>query len=209
LKFIDPNRVAVAFLAATIQLNGNRIVLRPRRQPLDVPAGTQLTAVVRIETGHKSKSFSGDQVALVVTEIAKLVRQTSVSTVQIDFDARESERSTYHGLLVDLREKLGPSVKLSITALASWCLHDNWIQGLPIDEAVPMLFRMGVERDRVLRLLNQGGDFSPEIARHSIGISTDEPLQRVPQDRRAYVFSPDPWTQDSVNNAIEKVKQLQ
>jgi uncharacterized protein DUF3142 len=209
LEFLDPNRVGVAFLAGTIRLNGNRIVLLPRRQPLDVPAGIQLIAVVRIETGHESKALAENQLALVVSEIAKTVRQTSVSEVQIDFDARQSEHSAYRDLLFKLREELDPSVKLSITALASWCLYDNWIDDLPIDEAVPMLFRMGIDRDRVLRLLNQGGDFGPGVARHSIGISTDEPLQHAPPYRRAYVFNPDSWTATSVDDAIEKVKQLQ
>ena len=50
LSFIDPNEVGVAFLVRTIYLRGDRVIARPRLQPLNVPQGTVLTAVVRIET---------------------------------------------------------------------------------------------------------------------------------------------------------------
>src|SRR5437660_377160 len=50
LSFIDPNEVGVAFLARTIYLRGDRVIARPRLQPLNVPQGTVLTAVARIET---------------------------------------------------------------------------------------------------------------------------------------------------------------
>ena len=49
LNFIDPREVGVAFLARTIVLRGQGVVVRPRLQPLGVPPGTALTAVVRIE----------------------------------------------------------------------------------------------------------------------------------------------------------------
>jgi hypothetical protein len=39
------------------------------------------------------------------------------------------------------------------TALASWCEADGWISGLPVAEAVPMLFRMGPDH------YFPGGDF--------------------------------------------------
>ena len=46
-------------------------------------------------------------------------------------------------LLAEVRRRVPVSMPLSITALTSWCESDGWIAGLPVVEAVPMLFRMG------------------------------------------------------------------
>ena len=52
LRFIDTDRVGVAFLAATAILRGDTVVPRPRMQPLQVPPGTTLKAVVRVEVAR-------------------------------------------------------------------------------------------------------------------------------------------------------------
>src|SRR5438270_8042740 len=48
LDFIDPQQVAVAYLDQTIFV-GRQVTSEPRLQPMRVPAGTQVMAVVRIE----------------------------------------------------------------------------------------------------------------------------------------------------------------
>ncbi|MGE5303697.1 MAG: hypothetical protein ACM3TN_10245, partial [Alphaproteobacteria bacterium] len=50
LSFIDPTQTGVAFLARTLYLRDSEIVVRPRLQPLRMPSGTAVMAVVRIET---------------------------------------------------------------------------------------------------------------------------------------------------------------
>ena len=50
LKTVDPNRFAVAFLAQTIALKNDDVILAPRHQPLDVSPETKLMAVTRIES---------------------------------------------------------------------------------------------------------------------------------------------------------------
>ena len=120
---------------------------------------TKLIAVARIES-NRSAQLSHAERAQAVTAIAELARNETVAAIQIDFDARSSEREFYRDLLADLRRELPPRVRLSITALASWCMGDNWLTGLPIDEAVPMLFRMGVDRPNILARLEAGTDFS-------------------------------------------------
>src|SRR6266508_4606932 len=42
LDFIDVARVGVAFLAKTIYLRGDRVISRPRLQPLTLPPGARL-----------------------------------------------------------------------------------------------------------------------------------------------------------------------
>jgi hypothetical protein len=50
LSFIDPRKVDVAYLAGTLYLRGDRVVIRPMRQPLIVPEDSFMIPVVRIET---------------------------------------------------------------------------------------------------------------------------------------------------------------
>ena len=205
LRFINPDDIGVAFLAQTVYLRDDKTIVRPRLQPLSVAPDAKLIAVTRIETTRAARS--ADQRARTVAAIAKLARNERISAIQIDFDALTSERAFYRDLLVDLRQAIPARVRLSITALASWCLGDNWLAGLPIDEAVPMLFRMGVDQRNIEMRLSAGADFNTPLARHSLGISTDEPLARLPAGRRVYIFNPRPWTALSARKIIEEVRQ--
>jgi len=207
---LDPARIGVAYLAKTCTLAGDDVQVRPRLQPLKVPDGAVVIAVVRIETDRLDKpSYSDQQAHNLISVITGAARVRGISAVQVDFDATTSERAFYHSLLGNLRASLPPREPLSITALASWCYWDNWISDLPVDEAVPMLFRMGVDSSNVRRSLESHGDFKAPLALHSLGVSTDETLPWIPSGRRVYIFSPKPWTQESVENAIDEIRKWQ
>ena len=207
LRFIDPQKVAVAFLASSIELSGDRVLVQPRLQPLRIPEGTTLIGVVRITTDIRSiPLLSAGQMRVTAGDILKIIRTADVRGIQIDFDATKSERPFYHELLTALRRKLPDSISLSITALASWCLYDTWIADLPLDDAVPMLFRLGPDRLQILGRLKAGGDFSIPICRHSVGISTDEPVPAIPSNRRIYIFSPHPWSRESFESMMKEIK---
>lgn len=197
LDFIDRNLVGVAFLAKTIRLESDRVISRPRLQPLELAPGTTLIAVVRIESDHPT--LSATQLQKVVNEISDLSALPNISAVQIDFDATVSERSFYRSLLHEVKPKV-PS--LSITALASWCEGDNWLSDLPIDEAVPMLFRMGADE----RHFQSSPRFEPQICANSAGVSTDESIN-APEVQRLYIFNPNPWSRDSLNSTLETYKR--
>ncbi|HYR76001.1 MAG TPA: hypothetical protein VEM96_09165 [Pyrinomonadaceae bacterium] len=207
LRFINPRQTGVAFLARTIRLRANEVTVRPRLQPLSLPEGSKVIAVARLESDVVNKPELTDQqrtsLATAIVEMAKL---PNVSHIQIDFDATKSERPFYRDVIVDVRRRLPESVGLSITALASWCAHDDWISDLPIDEAVPMLFRMGVEEKQFSNRLESGEDFIAAPCRQSYGISTDEPRANLNLARRLYVFNPDPWTEVSVRAILESRK---
>ncbi len=220
LRFIDPAEVGVAFLAETVYLRpvregGSesvqvRIESRPRLQPLAVPAGTALIAVARVEVaqsiGAGAIPFSRETVDGVAARIAAVGRIPGVRAVQVDFDATTSGRAFYRDLLVELRRRLPDGVPLSITALASWCIGDNWLAGLPVDEAVPMLFRMGVDERNVRLYLDSGGDFRAPACRQSLGISTDERPPRLPPLRRVYIFHPRAWDSRAVTKILDEVR---
>jgi len=203
LRFVDSAEVGVAFLAESIYLN-REPVLRPRLQPLQVGKSTPLIAVVRLEiTPDTPRQFEDSYTAKVARWIAGTAALPQVQAVQIDFDAPQSQRSFYRALLGEVRSLLPPAMPISITALGSWCLGDDWLNGLPIDEAVPMLFRMGVDRANILRALAGGDDFREPLCRTSVGVSTDEPWPEVGRGRRVYVFNPRPWT-ESAFQAVQR-----
>ncbi|MGA9995708.1 MAG: DUF3142 domain-containing protein [Pyrinomonadaceae bacterium] len=210
LNYIDTREIGVAFLAKTLYLRGEQTLVRPRLQPLRVPQGTTIIAVARIEVERDAApALSVQQREKAVAEIAELAQMPNVSGVQIDFDAKSSERAFYRELIFDLRRRMPEQTALSITALASWCLQDDWISDLPVDEAVPMLFRMGVERRQIQMRLEAGGDFPEALCRRSNGISTDENLNGVPRQRRSYIFNPKPWSSASVSVVVERSKNEQ
>lgn len=207
LHFINPRETGVAFLARTIQLRTNEVVVRPRLQPLDLPAGTRVIAVARVESDPRTKpDLSTQQTDEVAAAIAEMARLPNVSSIQIDFDATRSERTFYHDVILAVRRRLPASVALSITALASWCSDDDWISDLPIDEAVPMLFRMGPDGRQIRNRVASGEEFPVRPCRNSYGISTDEPLRNLSAAKRLYVFNPDAWTESSVRAITDSRK---
>jgi hypothetical protein len=202
LRFLDPKKEAVAFLASSVELLPDSIRVEPRMQPLYTPPGIQLVAVVRVYSHlDKPAALSGEQLSETLQALLAATRQPGVSALQIDFDARTSERSFYAQLLEELRRKLGPAYPISITALASWCLGDPWIHNLPVNEAVPMLFSMGSETALIRHYLSSADTFPEPLCRGSLGISTGEWWPDPVRGRtRAYVFSEVPWTRETVEN---------
>ena len=186
-----PQGIGVAFLAQTLALDGERVTVARRRQPLRLSPAAPLVAVTRIEhrrADDASRFPSAHDAAALIAETGRLPR---VQAIQIDFDATRSERAFYRELLMNLRPMLDPSTPVSITALASWCVGDRWLDDLPIDEAVPMLFRMGPFNEPFRALATSrraagrcGG---------ALGVSLDEPITVARRGRRVYVFNPSAW----------------
>jgi hypothetical protein len=206
LRFLDPHRAGVAPLIATISLAGDRVETRPRTQRHLVPDGVFLLPVIRLESDFADPPLLTSELRDRLTEaILTLVDGKRYSGIQLDFDARESERLFFKELLVELRNRLGPGKRLSIAALASWCLGDDWLLGLPIDEAVPMLYRMGPEGEAIRASLARSADFRPPICRKSIGVSSDEPIPPVPVGRRLFLFHPRPWTSAALTDLLGRV----
>lgn len=210
MRFIDPNKIGVAFLAETIRLQGSEVYVRPRLQLLRVPTGTPLVAVVRLEIDRsKPPVLTAEQRARTVRAITEVSALPGVGTLQVDFDATESERTFYRALLQELRQALPQTTTLSITALASWCAYDDWLLSVPVDEAVPMLFRMGPEGAEVRRALQSRRALRAPVCRQSVGISTDEPLPRLPAHRRVYIFNAGLWSREALARVLAEVGEMQ
>lgn len=203
LSFINPQKIAVAYLAKTVFLRGQGVLTKPRLQPLSIPSGTSVIPVARIEIDtEKPPALSSEQAKDAANEIAELALIENASTVQVDFDATTSQREFYRTLLTELRKRMAPATKLSITALGSWCQGDDWLADLPIDEAVPMLFRMGLDRNAIVSRL-AGDGFKATRCESSAGISMDEHVKDLPPVSRLYVFNPKSWDRDALNKVME------
>jgi hypothetical protein len=209
LKTVDSNRFAVAFLAQTLALKNDDVILNPRHQPLDVPPETKLMAVTRIEsqkTTGQYASLSDAQRHKAVELIMRTMRLRNVSAIQIDFDATTSERDFYRALLHDMCAKLPDNLALSMTALAAFCVGDRWLSDLPVDEAVPMIFRMGADDRSIKTLLSSGEDFPEPLCQKSYGIAVDEPLDiKFKPGRRVYVFNHRPWKLGDITSLNEQL----
>ncbi|HZD75847.1 MAG TPA: DUF3142 domain-containing protein, partial [Acidobacteriaceae bacterium] len=121
-----------------------------------------------------------------------------VHAIQIDFDATQSQQPFYRGVLEALRPQLPRTLPLSITALVSWCGPHSWLHTLPIDEAVPMEFRMGGPRALAFASSTRPRYAMTEpLCRTSLGLSTDEPwpasVAALNPSTRVYLFAPRPW----------------
>jgi len=206
LRALDAG-IGVAFLSQTLIARNDAVTVEPRRNPLRVSPETPLVAVTRIETGGTLRLGSGrtapdSRVTQMAAAIAGTMALPRVRGVQIDFDAAESERTFYRALVHAVRRALPADAALSITALASWCAGDRWMNGLPVDEAVPMLFQMGTVHTPYAHIAASPAAAAP-ACRSAVGTSLDEPLRIRADARRVYVFNPVSWTPASIARARE------
>ncbi|MEP7008832.1 MAG: DUF3142 domain-containing protein [Acidobacteriota bacterium] len=208
LLFLDGDTTAVALLAGTVRIDRGGARLALRRQPIALPDAVPRLAVVRLEAAHgllPGPGLLAREIPDLAAQIAPLPARWRATGLQIDFDATRLQRPYYRALLTELRRRLPAKTTLSITALASWCLGDPWIADLPVDEAVPMLFRMGSEGGAIRSHFARGRDFSLPLCRTSVGLATDEPVPGKFPGRTVYLFPPHPWTRHALLSALREI----
>lgn len=187
--------VEVAAQTGFVELSGRDVRSRGRRFPLKTASGQPTTAVVHVQiAGRRLLAWTPDQRRAAALAVLAYGRQPWAKRVQVDFEVRRSQRQVLLDLLGDVRAGLPRGTPLSMTALASWCETEDWLGAAPVDEIVPMLFRMGPEGESVRAKLAAGRDFAEPRCRAAVAISTDAPLPRLPPGRRIYLFSPRSWT---------------
>lgn len=205
LRALDPQRYAVANLDQTIFISP-QVWSRPRLKRLLVSPATQIIAVVRIEAGAAGAAITAPGLpAQVASLIQHSAQKPRTAVLQIDFDATRSQRAFYVNLLREVRKRLPEGMPLSITALASWCADDDWISGLPVDEAVTMFFRMGPDHPPT-NLPGWTYPLHEPLCKASAGVATDEPWPALRGDDRVYVFHPGSWTPAAMANVEAMVK---
>jgi hypothetical protein len=209
MRFIDSSRIGVGYLAQTLIPQTDEVLIKPRRQPLQINEDTYLIAVTRIETNKQMRpTYSTKQQSEIVELILKTLQKKSVKAIQIDFDVVVSERDFYRRLLNELRPKMEKDIPLTITALASYCVGDVWFGDLPIDESVPMIFRMGADAERVKNFISSGRDFNEPLCQTSYGFSLDEPMNiDLKANRRVYIFNNRSWKAEDLGKVYEIAQQ--
>ncbi len=142
-----------AVLVETVVLQGQGVVRRPRMQALVMAPGVAVTPVVHVQAGAGSGAvFTPAQRHAVLVALQRYAPRASSGTVQLDFEAPPRQREAYLALVADARRLLPRTLKLSVTALASWCRQGDWLDRIEADEVVPMLYRLGPESEDWRRL---------------------------------------------------------
>ncbi|MGB9409049.1 MAG: DUF3142 domain-containing protein [Terracidiphilus sp.] len=194
LHSLDTQKFAIAYLDQTLTIDRG-VHSQPRRDPVVFSASSIRMPVIRIEATRLSV-LDDENRADAVRAILPSAREPGIAALQLDFDATRSQRQFYRKLLFDLRRQMPANLPLSITALASWCSWDGWLHDLPVDEAVPMLFRMEPDRRRAPPDIDDFQIREP-LCQTSVGVSTTEPWPSDLVGKRIYVFSDRGWRKDS------------
>lgn len=184
----------VAVQTGFVELAGDGVQSRGRHFPLKVAAPPS-TALVHVQIDHQRPlEWTGLLRARASAAVLHHAAAIPARRVQIDFEVRASERQVLLDLLQDVRRGLPRGTALSMTALASWCDTEGWLERAPVDEIVPMLFRMTVGGEALRKRLAAGGDFRNPRCRAALGVASDSPIVRAPPGRRVYLFNPRSWT---------------
>jgi len=201
LRFLKPEEAGVAFFVLGLRITGEGLACTPRTAPLRLSKGMHRLAVVRIEM--LPDEVEDKRLGEVLDAIHRYALVPGIEALQMDFDARRSQRPFYRRLLARLSRDMPPRTALAMTALASWCMGDPWIRELPVKEATLMLFRMGRGAPGAAAWLRGGHSLArPAGAALAWGFSTDEAqFHRPPAQARVYCFNPHPWTRAAFRQA--------
>jgi hypothetical protein len=192
LRFADP-ATEIAVQTGFVEIAGDGFAARGRRFPLQVATAPTI-ALVHVQIDHaRPLAWSPSLRARVGAAILHFAAAIPARRVQIDFEARASEHQILLDVLRDVRQALPRGTLLSMTALASWCDTERWLDAAPVDEIVPMLFRMQEGGEALKLRLAAGGDFRNPRCRAALAIATDSPIVRAPPGRRVYLFDPRSW----------------
>ncbi|SDG78940.1 MULTISPECIES: hypothetical protein [unclassified Duganella] len=192
-----------AVLQRHILLSGDDILLRPRKRWPALPPSTLVTPVMHVEVSTVNPPVDIEKSrAIIVSAMMDAAARSSSGWVQLDMEAKPSQRVFYRSLVQDIRTALPPQLKLSVTALAWWCRAPAWLDGLAADEVVPMFFRMGKDSAAMRAILEQSpATLHASCRAGSAGFSPQEPFARAINERYAknYWFDRYAWKRDGAD----------
>jgi hypothetical protein len=205
LRFADP-ATEVAVQTGFLEIAGDGFQARGRRFALKV-GRAPTTALVHVQIDHaRPLAWTPALRARVSAAILHYAAAIPAHRVQVDFEARASEHQILLDVLHDVRRGLPRGILLSMTALASWCETESWLDRAEVDEIVPMLFRMQQSGEALKLRLAAGGDFRNPRCRDALAIASDSPIVRAPPGRRVYLFDPRSWTEADFTAARRQVE---
>ena len=189
-----------AVLLETLVIHAEGVERMPRMQALALPAGVRLLPVLHVEAAADAPdAFSPAQVDAIVAAFLRHAGEADAGAgmLQLDFEAPRRERAAYEALVARVRAALPARTRLSVTALAHWCIESDWLDRLPVDEVVPMLYRLGPNAARWRGYwLRDDAALAARCRGPALGFATREPpaaslLARTP---RPYWFDESAWS---------------
>lgn len=199
LRFLDP-KIGVAYFAGKIDLSEKKPVFRPRSKALLLPERRVTLPVLHVRAVRNARYGDAER-ELIVEAMRRLVADTGTQAIQLDFEVYHSQREFYKSVIRSFRKEQ-PRLRLSVTALASWCGRDSWLEGLAIDEVVPMLFDAS----------HAGGEASGHVPQNSLcgeaaGLATYEKYARIPRAKNYYLFSNRAWRREDVTRMLAAIHE--
>lgn len=141
------------------------------------PPASRITPVVHVEVSTVKPPIDIEsRRAMIVRAIHEAADASTSGWVQLDMEAKPSQRLFYRSLVRQLRSELPPQIKLSVTALAWWCRSPAWLDDLGADEVVPMFFRMGKDSARLRDIVEHSPATLHTSCRNVAGFSPQEPF---------------------------------
>lgn len=198
-----PGYREAAVLVETLVIHADGVERLPRTEPLLLPIGVRQLPVLHVEAAPDAPdAFSPAQVAAIVAAFRRHADDAAegAGTLQLDFEAPRRERAAYGALVKAVKAALPAGVKLSVTALAHWCIEPGWLDGLAADEVVPMLYRLGPQAAQWrARWVRGDASLSARCRGAALGFATNDPppaslLQRT---SRPYWFDESAWSNTS------------
>ena len=167
--------------------------LRQRMKPLHIRPGTRVTPVVHAQVATTEMPQLGKpQAQALLKAVLQAGQKSSSGWVQFDFEVPRQQRTFYLDLVRQMRTQLPAHIKLSVSALASWCFEEEFISQIAADEVVPMLFALGQPAST---MHSQFFLHEPRLAKacqqQAIGFARQEapPLKLQQRYARRYWFS--------------------
>lgn len=204
---LPAQRIGVAVLDSTVLLRDGSASVRRRQQALRLPpewsaSGRWLpkapvVTIVHIDmaSGIHKPVLNERQKQTIVRAVTAAAKRSPSQVVQLDFEVMHSQKPFLADVIQRSRAALPDNVALSITALASWCVGDAWLADLPVDEVVPMAFRMSGDVKRTQEILIHDGRFPRPECQPSLGLALNEPPwpDRL-RSQRLYLYNRAAWS---------------
>ncbi|MGN6671433.1 MAG: hypothetical protein ACTHJ4_07860 [Candidatus Nucleicultricaceae bacterium] len=204
--FIDNKNVRIASLIATFKADKKGFIkLELRHQGFRRPKDVSWIAVFRIELRPEQTVQDRDieNMIALMTHLSK-----GAVEIQVDFDATKSQRPFYKKLMQKLHQSI--SIPLSMTALASWCTFDPWLDEMPVSYAVPMLYSLGSEKEILYQHLRAHGRFQVKKCRGYLGLNLSDLAllnnENIKEAHHFYFFNNEAWNPEHYKMLIERVK---
>ena len=206
--FLEDSTIGVALYAGSVELTDSHFQLRRRMQPIILHPYTPVVPVVRIDNLRKERNIEDAEIQKISDFILEICTFKEVESCQIDFEPRVSEREVYRSILESVDKQLPRSISLSITSLVSYCDQNSWLEGLPVDEVVPMFYGLGADEEIIRNRLKNNSFVLAKVCQHAIGISTNKPVPPLKyiRGKNLYIFNPNSWDKNQFSAIITVIK---